>query len=94
MTAIHAAPFEGAGKTFELNANGTVDVKEICVEDYWDRVAGGSWMFAEGNPVAMAYAIRSGLVSTGLPIDDEVVYGKVNGIGHIVHVSELGKVRS
>jgi hypothetical protein len=91
--SIHAKPFTGAGQTFALDAKG-IEGAQILIEDYWDRVAGGSWMFAEGNPVAMAYAIRSGLVSTGLPIDDEVVYGKVNGIGHIVHVSELGKVRS
>jgi hypothetical protein len=26
----------------------------------------------------------------GLPFDDEVVYGKLGGFGHLVHVSELG----
>jgi hypothetical protein len=87
---IHPEPFEGAGKTFALKIDGI----EIRVEDYWDRIAGKSWMDAEDNPAAIRYGIRSG--STGLPFDDEVVYGKVgcSGLGHLVHVSELGEVRS
>lgn len=85
--SFHSAPYEGAGQTFKLNAKG-IDGAEIHVEDYWDRVTGGSWMFANGNPAALQYAMRS--VFAGLPTDDEVVYGKVDGLGHIVHVSELG----
>jgi hypothetical protein len=93
MTAIHGQAFEGAGKTYELNAKGIdVDGKKIRVEDYWDRVFGESWMFANGVPAAIAFAVRSAVA--GLPIDDDVVYGKVDGIGHIVHVSELGEIAS
>lgn len=65
---------------------------EFTVEDYWDRLSGESWMVAEGNPAATHYAVRSGYA--GLPIDDEVVYGKVGNRGLLVHVSELGPVRS
>jgi hypothetical protein len=81
--SIHPEPFEGAGKTFTLP-----DGSEFRVEDWWDRVAGRSWQVATGNPAALEYGMRSGL--TGLPLDDEVVYGKnEGGFGHLVHVSEL-----
>ena len=29
---------------------------------------------------------------SGLPVDDEVVYGKVGPFGHLLHVSELGEI--
>lgn len=58
------------------------------VEDWWDRVYGKSWMYSNGNPAAMAYAVRSGVA--GLPVDDEVLYGKDSQrSGHLVHVSEV-----
>lgn len=57
------------------------------IEDYWDVVTGGSWMFAQGNPAALHYAMRS--VANDLPLDDEVLYGKIGGLGHLVHVSEI-----
>lgn len=91
MSSIHPQPFEGAGKTYELKGN-SFDGEQIHVEDFWDRVAGQSWMTCDGNPAAMIYGIRSG--THGLPLDNEVVYGKIAGRGHIVHVSELGEVRS
>jgi len=64
--------------------------KIIHIEDWWDRISGKSWMFCVGNPAAMNYGIRSGL--NGLPIDDEVVYGHINGLGFLVHISELDTV--
>lgn len=57
------------------------------VEDWWDKMTGGSWMDAEGNPAAIVYALRAG--TNGLPFDDEVVYGKINNLGHLVHTSEI-----
>lgn len=74
--------------------NGTIDPdeldgKEFRIEDWADRVMGGSWMHMNGNPACMKYGIRSGL--SGLPTDDEVVYGKVGDSGFLIHVSELTK---
>lgn len=82
-----------AGKTVVLNLKGgdAPDVSsgdEFRVEDYWDKISGGSWMFAQGNPACLKYALRSGVAR--LPIDNEVVYGQVGSFGHLVHVSELG----
>lgn len=60
---------------------------EYEVEDYWDVLTGGSWGNATGNPAALQYAIRAAV--NMLPWDDEVLYGKIGGLGHLVHVSEI-----
>jgi hypothetical protein len=83
---VHPEPYAHVGATV------TVDLGDgphsFRVEDWWDRVSGGSWLFAQGHPAALIYAMRSGL--SGLPVDDEVLYGKdVGGFGHLVHVSEV-----
>lgn len=68
----------------------TVDLgqgpEEYEIEDWWDRLTGASWMHANGNPAALKYAMRS---AGKLPLDDEVVYGKIGRYGHLVHASEL-----
>lgn len=86
-----------AGRTVVLNDTAKDGLREVMpgvefrVEDYWDRVSGGSWMFAEGNPACLKYAMRTGLSGGNIPLDDEVVYGKIGPFGHLVHVSELGE---
>lgn len=57
------------------------------VEDWWDHLTSRSWMEAGNNPAALQYAIRSGMAH--LPIDDDVIYGKIDECGHLVHASEL-----
>jgi hypothetical protein len=61
--------------------------EQFRIEDWWDRVSGGSWMSAQGNPAALIYAMRS---AGKFPADDEVLYGKdFQGMGHLLHVSEV-----
>ena len=60
---------------------------DFRIEDWWDHLTGGSWMNAKSNPAALMYAIRSAVMQ--IPIDDEVVYGKIGIYGVLVHVSEL-----
>lgn len=68
--------------------NGPVEAgTKYHVEGYWDTLTGGSWMFADGNPACMNYAIRS--AHGGLPLDNEVLYGKIGPFGFLVHVSEI-----
>ena len=55
---------------------------EYRVEDWWDRVGGKSWLDC-GNTACVVYAMR------GLPVDDDVLYGKIGHLGHLVHVSEI-----
>lgn len=91
MNHNEAHPY--AGKTVLLKTevrdpSGTYPAgTEYRIEDWNDRVLGGSWMYADGNISAFNYAIRS--VTSNVPLDNEVVYGKIGGLGYLVHVSEL-----
>jgi hypothetical protein len=90
---VHTESSELKGKTVKLPAD-KASLKDLAgqeyrVEDWWDIVTGGSWMFAEGNPAALGYAMRSGMASD-IPMNDEVLYGKVGPFGHLIHISELG----
>jgi len=62
---------------------------EIDIEGYWDDVTGSSWMYAQGNPACLIYAMRTGFSEEKIPNDDEVLYGKIGCYGHLVHISEL-----
>ena len=44
-------------------------------------------MLMDGNPAALQYGMRSGF--SGLPTDNEVVYGKVGMLGYLIHKSEI-----
>lgn len=81
-----------AGKTVKLKINKEYENAktgaEYRVEDWWINVSGGqSWMDCNGNPACMIYGMRSGVA--GLPIDDKVLYGKIDGAGYLIHESEL-----
>jgi hypothetical protein len=47
-------------------------------------------MESDGNSAAMMYGIRAGI--EGLPIDDNVFYGKIGLFGYLVHEIELRKI--
>lgn len=89
---LHKEQHPMAGKTviitIDLNTNPPVPKgSEFVIRDWWDRLMGKSWMVCAGNPAAMIYGMRSGIQK--LPLDNEVIYGYVKGLGHLVHVSEL-----
>lgn len=95
---MHEESHPLAGATVRLNDSTTdlhrslvVAGKEYYIQDWWDKLTGGSWMFADENPAAMCYAMRTGMGGT-VPTDNEVVYGKIGSLGHLVHVSELGEI--
>lgn len=63
---------------------------KIRIEDWWDRVSGNSWKFAQGNPACLIYAMRTGFTKTPPPTpDDDVLYGKIDRLGYLVHISEI-----
>jgi hypothetical protein len=80
-----------AGKTVKVMTTRHVQIgdgpHEYRLEDWWDHLTGSSWMDTEGNPACLVYAMRAAFAE--LPVDDEVVYGKVGSFGHLVHVSEI-----
>ena len=61
------------------------------IEDWWQNVSGKSWQICQGNPACLQYAVRTGFARPIMPTDDEVVYGKVGSLGHLIHISELGE---
>ena len=84
---IHNTPHENRNSAVRVTG-GPFEGKYIVVEDWWDRVNGGtSWMLSDGNPACIDYAIR--FSQEGLPMDDEVIYGKIGYFGKLVHVSQL-----
>lgn len=60
---------------------------DIRVEGTDEEVFGGSWGDQKGNPACLLYAIRAGFGK--LPLSGQVYYGKINGLGELVHESEL-----
>ena len=88
---MHTISSPLAGKTVRIKANAThpqipdFGGSEYEVEDWWDKIAGTSWMDCNGNPACLVYAMRS----VGIPINDEVLYGKIGPFGHLVHISEI-----
>ena len=90
---MHDEQHPQAGET--IDNGGSIGLQlpvgPYVLEDWWDRLTGGSWMTARGNAAALNYAMR--VATNGLPIDDEVVYGKVGAFGHLVHVSEIASAK-
>ena len=65
------------------------DAHEMLVQDWWDRIAGESWGTCTGNIACLNYAARIAQKTPMGPLDDEVVYGKIGGLGYLVHVNEI-----
>lgn len=90
---IHENKSEFAGKTIKLKDT-VVGMRgeSFEVEDYFDRLAGESWMACSGNISVLSYSIRAGVsnrLGITIPLDNEVLYGKIRGLGYLVHVCEL-----
>lgn len=65
---------------------------EFIIEDWADRVLGGSiWGDRDQYPYVISnYALIAGRMM--LPPDNEIVYGKVGNLSHLIHVSRLMEV--
>lgn len=77
-----------AGQTVRLKPGATeFGGLEIDVEDWYSNVDGRTWRQADadGDPKAQSYQTRR----AGLPEDDEVLIGRVDGIRQIVHLTEI-----
>lgn len=79
---MHLEPHPMARKVVHLK-----DGTEYRLEDWWDRLGEGSWMHCIENMACIQYAMRG--LRCDLPVDDEVVYGKVGSFGYLIHVSEI-----
>ena len=91
--SIHTSTHPLADRPVTLIENNSLRIPttEIyMIEDWWDSITGKSWQTATGNPAALEYSLR--IANTSIPLDDEVVYGKLNGLGKLVHVSEIAGI--
>ncbi|QCG77047.1 hypothetical protein SEA_EWALD_38 [Gordonia phage Ewald] len=90
-TTIHPDPHPTADRAVVVLAKSiaseTPQPMVFMVEDYWDRVSGGSWQTAVDSREALAYGLRAGFAD--LPLDDEVLYGTIGSTTLLVHVSEI-----
>lgn len=87
--STHKTPHPLAGKTVKITT-GQFAGRQYWIEDWWDRVAGKSWMDCDGNPACMEYAVRS--ASEGTVLNNDVVYGKFDIFAKLIHINQLGNV--
>lgn len=87
---MHKTSSNLSGKTVKIKTEANqIGGFNIRIEDWWDRVYGASWMMAQGNPACLQYAVRTGFSQMDIPTDNEVLYGKIDGLGFLVHINEL-----
>lgn len=89
MNIIHDQISPLSGQTVKIKA-GEFEGAEYHVEDWWDRVSGHSWHAGidKGNLACLEYMIRS--LGEDYDMDSEVLYGKIGGLGKLVHISQIG----
>lgn len=83
-----SSPYKG--KTVKLRADiSGIGGQDFEVADWFENAARKSWREAldGGDFRAVGYSVRRGLA--GLPDDDRVLIGRVDGVMQIVHVSEI-----
>lgn len=82
-------PSPYAGQTVKLRADAAeLGGHRAEVVDWYDRLGDGvSWRDSPSDPRAIGYSVRRGLGA--LPDDDEVLFARVDGMGQLIHVSEL-----
>lgn len=86
------------GKTYRIKSDSPYFVDkygmsdpDIIIEDTDEKVFGGGWAMQDGNPSCIAYAVRRAF-NKAIQVDGQVYYGKIDGLGEIVHESELEEV--
>lgn len=75
--------------TVNFGAGGHITgVGQALVRDWWDHLAGESWMCGDNSLVCLLYGVRAGL--NRIPTDDEVLYGSgPGGAPCLFHISEI-----
>ena len=81
---MHEQPHPQAGSIVTVDVAGSTH--EYRIEDWWDRVSGGSWR--DLNVIAAINYDKMREI-LNLPGDNEVVYGKIGGFGYLMHVSQI-----
>jgi len=82
-------PSDYAGKTVRLRPDAAeLGGHRAEVVDWYERTGTGvSWHDNPSDPRAQNYAIRRALGN--LPYDDDVLFARVDGMGQLIHVTEI-----
>ncbi len=82
-------PSPYAGQTVRLRADAAALGGHAAeVVDWYERLGDRlPWRDNPGDPRAQGYTVRRGLGQ--LPDDDEVLFARVDGMGQLIHVSEI-----
>lgn len=64
---------------------GSFTGQEFRIEDWYINLTGKPWR-ESSLAACIEYSIRT---ADTTPIDDDVLYGHIDGIGHLVHISEV-----
>lgn len=83
---LHRKSHPLAGETVVI-ASGTFEGHSFTIEDWWDRVAGESWIDCDENPTCAEYGMRAGADFD--PLDDDVVLGHIDCAETIIHARHL-----
>lgn len=66
---------------------------EMYIKDYWTNIYGKSWRDSRDNMICVRYAIRIGVMGHNTPLDDNVLYGKINGGEFLIHETEIDSIK-
>ena len=82
-------PSPYAGQTVRLRADAAeLGGHKAAVVDWYERLGDKvSWRDNPSDPRAMGYIVRRGLGA--LPADDDVLFARVDGMGQLIHLSEI-----
>lgn len=93
---IHAQPHPFARKMVRIKS-GALAGNDFYLEDWWDRLMAEEHRGeGAGEPVSWQHDSRIActqyarrVIAENLPMDEEVVYGKIGALGYLIHVSQL-----
>ena len=95
---IHKDKFKFAGKKVKIKEkakhfhNQNFGGSEFEIKDWYDRVSGDSWK-SKNSAACYACAIRI-MKQEVKEKDDEVLYGKIDNVGCLVHISEIDQIQN
>ncbi len=80
------------GSTVKVKADvPVIGGSEFAVVDWFDRVHGWSWMSPSAADVPAVVGFKKRYGQSPAPHDDDVLYGRINGQGALVHASEIAE---
>ena len=67
--------------------------KIFIAEGYWHELTGESWVDSRlDNPAVLEFVTRNLYKYIDTDVENDVIYGHIDGFGHLFHKSELKKL--